>query len=241
MEQMDASDLGFKPCPCGYQVRRRARRARPDASLTPCAPAPADLRLLLAPHQAEPQRPLSCLPSRVLGRRGRVHKDPSGRVRQQLCEARFQNTHLFSQGQALESAEEGKGARAQRHRVTRPQASPQRPHSTTEPGLRRRPGSATRKGGGTNHPGTPLVNSTDPRSSYHLCGPTSTLGSTARFQRSCSSSGTNPALVRRSWAFMSHTTDAKTPRALFKPWTELHLQEAAARSCAPATGRPNIA
>ena len=55
LEEMDISDLNFKPCVCGYQV--------PSSVLifgeaVNCSP---DLSLLLAPHQAESEQEVSCV------------------------------------------------------------------------------------------------------------------------------------------------------------------------------------
>ena len=57
LEEMDISDLNFKPCPCGYQVR---------ISVSVSCPAvykriSAGLPILLASHQGEPQQPLPCV------------------------------------------------------------------------------------------------------------------------------------------------------------------------------------
>lgn len=59
LEEMDISDLNFKPCICGYQVSLtpspRSCRLR---SFFFCN---SDLSILLASHQGEPQRALPCM------------------------------------------------------------------------------------------------------------------------------------------------------------------------------------
>jgi hypothetical protein len=62
LEEMDVSDLNFKPCPCGYQVRfqlllagRKGREAHNNV----------DLSVLLPSHQREPEWEVSGLSSAI--------------------------------------------------------------------------------------------------------------------------------------------------------------------------------
>lgn len=75
LEEIDISDANFKPCPCGYQVRR-ASAGGASGQLTD-----ADLPLLLAPHQAEPEWAVPRVPAQVLGPGDRVQGHVHRRVR----------------------------------------------------------------------------------------------------------------------------------------------------------------
>lgn len=62
LEEMDLSDLNFKPCPCGYQVSFHS----PLALLSihrgiDALDFPIDLSVLLPPHQGELEQSLSGL------------------------------------------------------------------------------------------------------------------------------------------------------------------------------------
>jgi CCR4-NOT transcription complex subunit 4 len=78
LEEMDISDLNFKPCVCGYQVRIHLCSQHFVHRLSESYLV-SDLPILLASYQGEPQWSLPRLPARVhRGRRAVQGRQPRG-------------------------------------------------------------------------------------------------------------------------------------------------------------------
>lgn len=84
MEEMDLSDINFKPCPCGYQVRPSLSFSFLLSVLLPRAhhlPSRAsDLSVLPPPYSCQPQQAMPSLSATVHRGRSRVRTGRSRRV-----------------------------------------------------------------------------------------------------------------------------------------------------------------
>lgn len=60
IEEFDLSDINFRPCPCGYQVRNYARFLRKGKLTVSCPPG---LPVLFQQYQEQHEWTVSCLPT----------------------------------------------------------------------------------------------------------------------------------------------------------------------------------
>lgn len=79
MEEFDIADRNFRPCPCGYQVKRHNLLQVPKADVSSCYDNTLDLPFLLAPHQVKSQWALSSLSTYIYRSDRAVYSRQQGR------------------------------------------------------------------------------------------------------------------------------------------------------------------